>query len=118
MRSSSFSMAAPTTMSLTAASASIRIRIPLRSLEFSRTTIRRSSATPAEVWSASSPNPAPTVFTARFYDYLRNDDLNANLYFNNAAAATNPGGQANPRPILKRNQFGGTLGGPVTIPHV
>ena len=29
-----------------------------------------------------------------------------------------PSGQANPRPILKRNQFGGTFGGPVTIPHV
>jgi hypothetical protein len=52
------------------------------------------------------------------YDYLRNDDLNANLYFNNAAAATNPNGQANPRPILKRNQFGGTIGGPVSIPKV
>jgi hypothetical protein len=52
------------------------------------------------------------------YDYLRNDDLNANLYFNNAAAATNPNGLANPRPVLKRNQFGGTIGGPVVIPHV
>ncbi len=57
-------------------------------------------------------------FHGTLYDYLRNDDLNANLYFNNAAAATNPNGLANPRPILKRNQFGGTFGGPVTIPKI
>ena len=39
------------------------------------------------------------------FDYLRNDAFNANDYFDNA--------QGNPRPVLKRNQFGGVIGGPV-----
>jgi len=39
------------------------------------------------------------------YEFFRNDALNANDFFLNAA------GQ--PRPELKRNQFGGTLGGPI-----
>jgi len=44
------------------------------------------------------------------FDYLRNDALNANDFFDNA--------QHNPRPVLKRNQFGGTVGGPITIPRL
>ncbi len=44
------------------------------------------------------------------FDYLRNDAMNANDFFDNA--------QGNPRPVLKRNQFGGTVGGPITIPHL
>lgn len=44
------------------------------------------------------------------YDYLRNDALNANSFFNNANGLG--------KDILKRNQFGGTLGGPVIIPKV
>ena len=44
------------------------------------------------------------------FDYLRNDAFNANNFFNNAAGL--------PRPVLKRNQFGGTIGGPITIPHL
>ncbi|HKS65697.1 MAG TPA: TonB-dependent receptor [Candidatus Acidoferrales bacterium] len=44
------------------------------------------------------------------YDYLRNDAFNANDYFDKA--------EGNPRPVLKRNQFGGTIGGPVTVPRV
>lgn len=39
------------------------------------------------------------------FDYLRNDAFNANDYFDKQA------GQ--PRPVLKRNQFGGTFGGPI-----
>src|SRR5262249_1257539 len=38
------------------------------------------------------------------YDYVRNDALNANAFFNNAGGL--------PKDILKRNQFGGTVGGP------
>jgi hypothetical protein len=44
-------------------------------------------------------------FHGSAYDYVRNDALNANPFFNNANNL--------PKPILKRNQFGGTLGGPV-----
>src|SRR5579884_1448181 len=44
------------------------------------------------------------------FEFVRNNDFNANLFFNNANGI--------PRPILKRNQFGGTLGGPVVIPKV
>ena len=39
------------------------------------------------------------------YEFFRNDDMNANLYFFNATGT--------PRPVLKQNQFGGNFGGPV-----
>jgi hypothetical protein len=39
------------------------------------------------------------------YEFLRNTDLNANNFFLN--------GEGRPRPTYDRNQFGGTLGGPV-----
>ena len=44
------------------------------------------------------------------FDFLRNDFLEANSYFNKQNGL--------PRNDLKRNQFGGTLGGPLSIPHV
>ncbi|MGA8028552.1 MAG: TonB-dependent receptor [Bryobacteraceae bacterium] len=44
------------------------------------------------------------------YDYVRNTDLNANDFFSNEICA--------PRNDLKRNQFGGTFGGPIVIPKV
>ncbi len=44
------------------------------------------------------------------FDYVRNDAFNANTFFNNQ--------QDLPVPVLKRQQFGGTLGGPVTIPKI
>lgn len=44
------------------------------------------------------------------YDYVRNQDFNANSFFNNQ--------QDIPRAVLKRNQYGGTIGGPVFIPKV
>jgi hypothetical protein len=44
------------------------------------------------------------------YDYLRNDAFDANPFFNNE--------QGLPVPILKRNQFGATFGGPITIPKI
>ncbi len=44
------------------------------------------------------------------YDYLRNDALNANSFFNNANRLR--------KEVLKRNQFGGTVGGPVFIPKI
>ena len=39
------------------------------------------------------------------WEYFRNDDLNANSFFRNATHE--------PRPVLKQNQFGFTLGGPI-----
>ena len=44
------------------------------------------------------------------FDFLRNEDFNANSFFNNREDL--------PRNVLKRNQFGGTLGGPISIPGV
>jgi outer membrane receptor protein involved in Fe transport len=39
------------------------------------------------------------------FDYLRNDAFNANDFFDKQ--------EGQPRPVLKRNQFGGTIGGPI-----
>jgi hypothetical protein len=44
------------------------------------------------------------------FDYIRNTDFNANSYFNILDDVE--------RGDLKRHQFGGTVGGPLTIPHV
>jgi hypothetical protein len=44
------------------------------------------------------------------FEYLRNQDFNANDYFANLVGA--------PIPVLKRNQFGATLGGPIVIPKL
>ena len=44
------------------------------------------------------------------FEFLRNNALNANSFFNNLNKV--------PREVLKRNQFGFTLGGPLTIPKI
>lgn len=44
------------------------------------------------------------------FEFLRNDALNANTFFRNRDGL--------PREILKRNQFGFTVGGPILIPKV
>ncbi|HXW18319.1 MAG TPA: hypothetical protein VEJ39_08440, partial [Candidatus Acidoferrales bacterium] len=44
-------------------------------------------------------------FHGTAFEFVRNDDFNANDFFLNAAGS--------PRGVLKQNQFGGTLGGPV-----
>jgi len=46
------------------------------------------------------------------YEFFRNDDLNANSFFNNATTPVTP------RSRLRYNDFGGTVGGPVWIPKV
>ncbi len=45
------------------------------------------------------------AFHGNLYEFFRNDALNANNFFLNGAHV--------PRPPYKRNQFGGTLGGPI-----
>ncbi len=56
------------------------------------------------------------------YEFWRNDDLNANTYFNKItpvlATPTTPAMASTPRPPLRYNDFGFTFGGPVVIPHV
>ncbi len=44
------------------------------------------------------------------FEFLRNDAFNANSFFNKRAG--------DPREVLKRNQFGFSLGGPLTIPKI
>jgi hypothetical protein len=46
-------------------------------------------------------------FHGDLFEFLRNGDLNANDFFNNSARPYRP------RDTLKRNQFGGTIGGPI-----
>jgi outer membrane receptor protein involved in Fe transport len=45
------------------------------------------------------------LWHGNLFEFLRNDDLNANEFFQKR--------EGNPRGALKQNQFGGTLGGPV-----
>ncbi|HYL83243.1 MAG TPA: carboxypeptidase-like regulatory domain-containing protein, partial [Candidatus Angelobacter sp.] len=47
------------------------------------------------------------------YEFFRNNVLNANSFFNNAASPKQV-----PRPPLRYNDFGGTVGGPVWIPKI
>ena len=49
-------------------------------------------------------------FHGSAYDYLRNEDLDANDWFSNQAGIA--------RPPERQNDFGGTFGGPIRIPHV
>ncbi len=44
------------------------------------------------------------------FEFLRNNALNANTFFNNVDGL--------PREVLKRNQYGFTIGGPITIPKL
>jgi hypothetical protein len=50
-------------------------------------------------------------FHGDIYDFFRNEALNANDFFLKTSQAQN--GLANQAPVLKQNQFGGTLGGPI-----
>jgi hypothetical protein len=65
-------------------------------------------------------------FHGTVYDIFKNDDLDANTWFNNgnrASQCTGTGDTPDCRarfavPSDKKNDFGGTLGGPVRIPHL
>lgn len=49
-------------------------------------------------------------FHGAVFDYLRNDAVDANDWFNNR--------YGEPRTALRQNDFGGTFGGPITLPHL
>ncbi|HSU60041.1 MAG TPA: TonB-dependent receptor [Bryobacteraceae bacterium] len=62
-------------------------------------------------------------FHGTAYDILQNEDLNANSWFNNADAAQCAPGDSTcrakyVRPVDKKNDYGGNLGGPVWIPKI
>jgi TonB dependent receptor-like, beta-barrel len=48
-------------------------------------------------------------FHGHVWEYFQNEDLNANDYFNNLNKRA--------RPMLRHNEFGGLIGGPVMLPH-
>lgn len=50
------------------------------------------------------------------WEYVRNNDLNANYFFNRVCSAS--GCVSNPTPEYHQNLFGFTAGGPVIIPHL
>lgn len=50
------------------------------------------------------------------YEFFRNNALNANDYFIKRTQLAN--GKSNTPPLLRYNDFGGTLGGPVWIPKI
>jgi hypothetical protein len=58
-------------------------------------------------------------FHGSLFEFHRNTALNANTWFNNQRG-TDPrtGAAISPRNVLIRNQFGGRVGGPVTIPKL
>jgi hypothetical protein len=49
-------------------------------------------------------------FHGDVFEFLRNDVLDANYFFNNSAGI--------PKPVFQRNQFGATAGGPLYIPKL
>ena len=52
-------------------------------------------------------------FHGNVFDYFRNDALDANDWFFNQAVAQASSGSLIPKPALRQNDFGGTLGGPI-----
>ncbi|PYP91199.1 MAG: adenylyl cyclase [Candidatus Angelobacter sp. Gp1-AA117] len=71
----------------------------------------RSGGAQVNVVTASGTN----TLHGRAYEFFRNDVLTANNFFNKRVADPT---KAVPRPPLRYNNFGWTLGGPLTIPHV
>lgn len=51
------------------------------------------------------------------YNFIQNDIFNANGFFRNAAGlSATTGEQLQPRPAVRRQQYGGTFGGPLWLP--
>lgn len=57
-------------------------------------------------------------FHGGVYEFVRNDKLNANSFFNNAAGRNADGTLKAPRATLRYNNFGYNLGGPIFVPRL
>ena len=57
-------------------------------------------------------------FHGSLYEYHRNPVLNSNYWFNNRDLAADPTTGKAPRPRVLFNQYGGRLGGPISIPKI
>ena len=56
------------------------------------------------------------TFSGSVYEYLRNPALNANYWFNNRDLPPDPSTGKAPKDIVKLNQYGFRVGGPIVIP--
>lgn len=56
-------------------------------------------------------------FNGTLYEYFQNGGLNANGWQRNSRGRRPDGSEVLPRIPIKRNQFGGTIGGPVYLPR-
>lgn len=52
------------------------------------------------------------------FDIFQNEDLNANTYFNKLRLSQGGDPASNQRPLDKKNDYGGSVGGPISIPHL
>ena len=57
-------------------------------------------------------------FHGTAFDIFQNEDLNANNYFNKLDISANGNNDQNQRPLDKKNDYGGSVGGPLSIPHL
>ena len=80
-----------------------------RSSKFRPRLMLRSLVVCPEVRFKSLLAPAPTTFTARLFEYFRNDVLDATDWFTNATATR--------KTALRQNDFGGVLSGPILLPR-
>ncbi len=107
---SSFDEAAPSVEAIS----EFRVLTSTLPAEYGRTTAA------IEVFASKS---GTNSFHGTAYDILQNDDLNANSWFNNGYAAQCAPGDSTcraqyARPVDKKNDYGGNLGGPVWIPKI
>ena len=56
-------------------------------------------------------------FHGGVYEFVRNDKLNANSFFNNSTGRNADGTLKAPRPKLRYNNYGYNLGGPILLPR-
>ena len=84
-----------------------------RSSASSRAATRPSSAPAPAARSASSPSRAATQFRGSLFEYLRSDKLDAPNHFDSPRNPDDSIIARLPKSLLKQNQFGGSIGGPI-----